>query len=411
MKNLNLFHLQLFVLFLLSSHLSLISSKISKLKTQTTFENNESVNNQDYSSSLHSKEWNYYMDRISEKKSVFMDRIISLDKKNEKTSKMSNLNSYFELNTDKNKTTNEFSNEANEVERKSLIIEIVLLYFSTFIIFTVLAFYKNIEEAFLLKLSYAKNKYNSFINYGKDQLINKEKNNANDINSKNIDNDNQSQHSKSQCSKNLDRSMVSNSNSYNLLKKNFQLGNNNSNLFINDMNIYTTGKITIEKSANDEIFRDFYSYGNSIALSRVIEIENIENKKVYTFDHSNLNNVKTNMIKNTSIFQIRNCSNLNDESKENNFDIEFPKFLTPEFFPSTSFLNGIKLSNQQLKNLKTKEKISVRQRENMEEIQSNFCKIYKLKQIAINSDSISVESISQPNKFIARVCIYKVSSL
>lgn len=413
MKNLNLFYLQLFVLYLFASQISVISNKSVKLKTQTTFENENSFLNKDYSSPLHSKEWNYYMERISEKKSNLMERIIHLDEKKSNSQGQGRVpNSVYKK--EKNETLNEFNNEADDIERKSLALEIVLLYFSTFIILTVLAFYKNLEEAFILKLAYAKNKYNSFINYGKEQFLNKdskdkEKNLANDSGSnKQLDNDNQSQHSKNGSNNQLDRSMVSNSNSYNLLKKNFHLPNNNSTLFINDMNIYTYGKIIVEKSANDEIFRDFYSFSNNVALSRVIEIENLENKKVYIFDHTNLNNVKTNMIKNTSIFQIRNNSIGNQDDKESNFDIEFPKFLTPEFFASTSFLNGIKLTAQQLKNLKTREKIPIRSRENMEEIQNNFCKIYKLKQIAINSNSISVESISQPNKFIARVVIYKV---
>lgn len=294
-------------------------------------------------SNLHSAEWNYYytqimvLDNIKIKpkiKGKFIDRLtINESQQNQNSTKISIENP---------------NHDQAKITTKLLLINLIVLYLNSFVIFSILTVFKYFEEINIIKKIYIDSRFRSFF----------------DITDK------------------IGFSRIAN---------------------LNHRNVYSIGMIEVESPPVDNIFNDFFVKEDSVALSRIVVICDTENGNEYEFNIKDLDNsskFKTDLLNNTNIYVL----NHNDKNKIN---VEFPKNIKPSFFTSVSSLNNVRLSEHQLKRLYSKRNIKLVDKSLIEEKISDFIKEHNCNSVTLGNNCVMIQSVTHP-KYVAKVYLESV---
>ena len=239
-------------------------------------------------------------------------------------------------------------NDKDKSKLDQFLINLFLLYLSTLLIFTFLALFKYLEEVHLIKEIYIKNKFESFIEI-KDNITN--------------------------------------------------------HISFKNKNVFSTGKIVKESIPRDDVFSQFYEENNCIFVSRLIEIFDKETTNSHFYCHRDVKKIRTNFIKGTNIYQLK--LNNGSDGKAGKIDVEFSSIIMPSFFASNCSLNGIALSNQQLKLLISNSKLKLKFT-NEAQIEE-FSVEKNLKKVTFEKgEALVIPSLNFPERFEAKIYLQSV---
>lgn len=256
---------------------------------------------------------------------------------------------------------NNSSYSKQQTSFKEFLTNLLILYVDSFLILSLLAFLKIFEEINLIKTRSLENKYESYF----------------DVNTKPLDIE-----------------------------------------ALDYLNVYVQGKAEISNSIKDNIFHDFFLKEDSLALKRKIELIDVQNKRIieYTESDLSLNTIRTDLINKTVMYTIKNHNYQSTEDTLINKNVEvviFPMLVKPAIFTATAYLNNIRLSEHQLKQLTCSHSLDLIGSTELNNKSAEFCKQHNIENCLgfENGNSIIIPSKNYKDKYIARISLESVREI